>query len=229
MGLGEPKLWRVRPSYVQHAVIARLCGSSDMQVFWQVFTSDEYSCLRNMEGIARILDLGANVGYSSAYFLSCFPEAQVVAVEPDGQNAAVCRVNLAPYGDRALLLLGAVWTESASLTLSKGPAGNGHEWARQVAAPSVGEVGDVQGWDMVSLIDRLGGGDVDLLKVDIEGAELAVFVADAIRWLPRIRNICIELHTPECQEVFFRSLADFNYELEHSGELTICRNIRPRD
>jgi hypothetical protein len=82
---------------------------------------------------------------------------------------------------------------------------------------------------MVSLIDRFGGGDIDLLKVNIEGAELAVFGADAIRWLPRIRNICIELHNPECQEVFFRALADFNYELEYSGELTICRNIHPRD
>ena len=64
-----------------------------MTVFWQIFTFDEYSSLRNLENVSLVLDLGANVGYSSAYFLSCFPEARVVAVEPDEQNMAICRTN----------------------------------------------------------------------------------------------------------------------------------------
>jgi len=205
-----------------------LRGSSDMRVFWQIFTSDEYSCLRNLENVSLVLDLGANVGYSSAYFLSCFPEARVIAVEPDERNVAICRVNLQPYGDRVLLLHGAVWPESTSLSLSKGTVGDGREWARQVTQPPVGGVGDVQAWDVGSLIDMSGGMEVDLLKVDIERAELAVFGHSATTWLHRVRNICIELHGADCEEAFFNALAGFEYELEHSGELTICRNIRPR-
>jgi len=53
-----------------------------------------------------------------------------------------------------------------------------------------------------------------------------VFGDTARSWLPRVRNICIELHGQDCQEVFFHALKDFDYELGHSGELTVCRNLR---
>jgi FkbM family methyltransferase len=225
LGFGEPERWRVRPRQVQHPLTARLLDSSDMDVFHQVFRCDEYSTLRDLRNVSIVLDLGANVGFSSAYFLSCFPESRVVAVEPDELNLAVCRINLMAYGDRVLLLHGAAWSERMRLRLSKGSFGDGREWATQVSNPSDGSVGDVQAWDVGSLIEMAGGAEVDLLKVDIERAELAVFGDTAKRWLPRIRNICIELHGRDCQEAFFRALADFDYELEFSGELTICRNL----
>jgi hypothetical protein len=73
-----------------------------------------------------------------------------------------------------------------------------------------------------------GGSSVDLLKVDIEGAELSVFGESAASWLHRVHNISIELHGKDCEEVFFAALKDFDYELGHFGELTICRNLRSR-
>ena len=81
---------------------------------------------------------------------------------------------------------------------------------------------------MESLLDMVTAESVDLLKVDIEGAEKAVFDSGAIRWLHRIRNICIELHGPHCKAAFFRALEGFDYDLSHSCELTICRNLRRR-
>jgi FkbM family methyltransferase len=199
-----------------------------MEVFGQIFDKEEYRCLRDLENVSVVMDLGANVGFSSAYFLSCFPKSRVVAVEPDERNVAICRINLQPFGDRALLLHGAAWAASMRLCLSKGNFGDGREWATQVSKPSDDSAGDVQAWDVGSLIDMVGGAEVDLLKVDIERAELAVFGDTAKQWLPRIRNICIELHGLDCQGAFFSALADFDYELEYSGELTICRNLRIR-
>ena len=72
-----------------------------MNVFSQIFAWDEYACLRSVSSPRWILDLGANAGYSSAYFLSCFPTASVIAVEPDTDNCKLCRTNLAQYGTRA--------------------------------------------------------------------------------------------------------------------------------
>jgi FkbM family methyltransferase len=226
LGIGEPGRWRVRPRQVRHALTARLRGSSDMSVFYQIFVSEEYSILRDLRNVMVVLDLGANVGFSSAYFLSCFPQSRVVAVEPDERNLAVCRTNLMPYGNRVLLLHGAAWERCTRLRLSKGSFADGREWATQVSNPSDGGVGDVQAWDVGSLIDMAGATKVDLLKVDIERAELAVFGDTAKKWLPRIRNICVELHGPDCEAAFFNALADFDYSLERSGELTICRNLR---
>jgi FkbM family methyltransferase len=215
---------------VLHPLQARLRGSSDIEVFNQIFIYQEYLCLRELKEPFLVLDLGANVGFSAAYFLSAFPKARVVAVEPDERNLAVCKANLSPYGDRVLLLDGAVWSRPATLRLLKGTFGDGREWATQVEEliEEKDTSGGVQAWDVGSLIDMSGGGTVDLLKVDIERAELSVFGESASSWLHRVRNICIELHGKDCEEVFFAALKDFDYELGHSGELTICRNLRPK-
>jgi FkbM family methyltransferase len=223
-----PEHWHAHPRQVVHDLTVRLGGSSDLDVFTQIFVYQEYSCLRGLEDVSLVLDLGANVGYSSAYFLDCFPNSRVLAVEPDDRNVEVCRGNLEPYGNRAILVHGAVWSECTHLNISKGTYGDGREWATQVFQSSDGSAGDVEGWDVSSLIDMAGNANVDLLKVDIERAELAVFGEAAKKWLPGVRNICIELHGPDCAEAFFGALAGFDYGLEYSGELTICKNLRAK-
>jgi FkbM family methyltransferase len=223
-----PASGHFHPRQVQYTLTARLRGSSDLDVFRQIFIIEEYSALRGMKNISLVLDLGANVGYFSTYSLSCFPNSRVVAVEPDERNIAVCKINLKPYGERAILLCGAVWAERTALCLSIGSYGDGREWATQVVQPPDGSAGYVQAWDVGSLIDMAGAAELDLLKVDIEGAEQVVFGETARTWLPRVHNICIELHGPECQETFFNALAEYDYELDHSGELTICKDLRSK-
>jgi len=230
LGRPEPATWRLRPRRVAYPVRMRLGGSSDMKLYGQIFVMEEYSCLRDLKDPAIVLDLGANVGFSSAYFLSVFPKSRVVAVEPDDRNIAMARANLAPYGDRALVLHGAAWSSSTTLRLSMGVFGDGREWATQVEELPAGDAseGGVQAWDVGTLIDITGASTVDLLKVDIEKAELSVFGESSRLWLHRVRNICIELHGKDCEAVFFAALANFDYELGSSGELTICRNLRPK-
>ncbi|HWF09888.1 MAG TPA: FkbM family methyltransferase [Bryobacteraceae bacterium] len=222
----EPATWRVRPRQVSHPLTVRLRGSSDSDCFHQIFVGEEYAAVRNLPNVRLVLDLGANAGFASAYFLNCFPDCQVVAVEPDDENAAICESNLRTYGKRARVLRGAAWSECTRLRL-RNDFGDGRSWALQ-AAPAEDGAGAIQAWDVATIIEMTGLSAVDLLKVDIEKGELAVFDKSARHWLPRIRNICIELHDPECRNVFFRALADFYYELECSGEYTICRNLRPR-
>jgi FkbM family methyltransferase len=222
--LPQPATMKIKPPRAAHALSARLHGSSDLDVFYQIFVQDEYSCVRGIRSPHLIFDLGANVGYSSAYFLSAFPNTTIVAVEPDPTNIEVCRLNLAPYGARVQLVHGAVWSSTSKLALSR-PTSHNHEWATQVRE---GVGGTVQGWDMPSLIDLSGREQIDLLKVDIEGSEVNVFGPDSASWLPKVRNICIELHGAHCEEVFFRALQGFDYELSRSGELTVCSDLRPK-
>jgi FkbM family methyltransferase len=227
LGFPEPAMWRIRPRVAAYALQARLRGSSDMQVFEQIFISQEYSCLKGMKTPIFVLDLGANVGFSSAYFLSVFPLVHVIAVEPDDRNVAICKTNLLPYADRALVMHGAVWSKSTRLRLVRGGFRDGREWASQVEE-SFGDrtSADIQAWDVESLIAMSGFGTIDLLKIDIERAELVIFGASAGRWLHNVRNICIELHGDDCKEAFFAALETFEYELRYSGELTICQNLR---
>jgi hypothetical protein len=104
--------------------------------------------------------------------------------------------------------------------------GAGREWATEVHAGTDSEA-SVEGWDVPSLLQLAGEDQLDLLKVDIERSEMQVFGAESKSWLGDVRNICIELHGPDCSDSFFRALKDFHYDLERSGELTICQNLKP--
>jgi FkbM family methyltransferase len=218
---------KIKPRQAQHPVVARLRVSSDMGIFRQIFARDAYACLRSVSSPRWILDLGANVGYSSAYFLSCFPTARVIAVEPDPDNYEICCLNLHQYGKRARVVPGAAWSTRSRLVLSRGTLGVGRECARQVFAGADREA-SVEGYDIPSLLEMTGGERVDILKVDIEQSELDLFGNHSLSWLRAIGNICIELHGADCKKVFFEALRDFDYALQRSGELTVCLNLRPR-
>jgi len=230
-GYREPAVWSLHPRQVSYPLTARLHGSSDMDCFNQIFVVEEYSGLRDLTEPSLVLDLGANVGFSSAYLLSAFPNARVIAVEPDERNIAICKANLSPYGHRVLLLHGAVWSTPKELRLIRGNFGDRRDWATQVGELIEHEESatHVQAWDVASLIEMSRASAVDLLKVDIDRSELCVFDESARGWLPKIRNICIELHGADCKEAFFVALKEFNYELQYSGEFTICRNLRPKE
>jgi len=220
-----PGVWRVRPRQALYPLTVRLQGSSDLNVLSAIYVLQEYKRVRNLRDVTTVVDLGANVGFSSAFFLSSFPNSRVFAVEPDKNNFEVCRANLRPYGERAVLLHGAVWSECTTLDLD--PREN-RGWATKVVKSADPNGGSIQAWDMITLIEKTGSPCIDLLKIDIERAELAVFGIAAKEWLPGVRNICIELHGDDCRKVFFDALSDFDYDLDHYDELTICRNIFPK-
>ena len=185
--------------------------TSDSDVFHQIFAQREYRCIDHLENVRTIVDAGANVGYSSAYFLTKFPESRVIALEPDPDNYEVAKRNLAPWGGRVTLLQAALWSAPGTVSLCDGTEG----WGRQVS-----EGGGVEAVDIPSLIERYDLGAIDILKVDIEGAEREVFRNAG--WLSCVRNMVIELHGPDESRVFHNAIRHRGYRLSTSGELTVC-------
>lgn len=216
LGFGGGSIVSLRPRVLDHEILLRV-GSSDADVFHQVLIREEYSAVADMAPNV-IVDCGANVGYTSAYFLSRFPRAHLIAIEPLASNAALCRHNLAPYGVRARVYCAALWSMSGRVVIEHT---DGNEWGAQVRAARPGEVGNVDAIDIPSL----GLEHIDLLKVDIEGTEIELFGASSALWLPRIGNIVIELHDKRCEQTFFNALTGFTFQQQRSGELTICRNL----
>ena len=86
---------------------------------------------------------------------------------------------------------------------------------------------------MESVIRWAAGADIELLKIDIEGAEAVVFGCDCSSWLPRVQTIAIELHdhTPfgAATDVFMGAVPKDQYYFGTQGELTICSRKPPRD
>lgn len=211
----------------EHARFPLHCrpASSDMCVFRQIFIEREYACLDDVRGAGLIIDCGANVGYSSAYFLTHFPGSEVIAIEPDPDNYAVLERNLEPYNG-VTLRQSAVWSHQTRLTLSEHMHGDGREWSRQVReCRSESEMGFVS-VDIKSLLEGAGFRRIFILKVDIEGAEAVVF-ADCSSWIDRVDNIVIELHEDSCfgevSEIFSRAVSGRGFHVTRHGDLTVCK------
>ncbi len=202
-------------------------NTSDKKVFCMIHVDREYAPLDDLDDVRLVVDCGANVGYASAYFLSRFPQARVVAVEPDDRNFEMLRRNMQPYGDRASLRHAGVWSHPAALVVCRSAYRDGGAWATQVRECQGGEAADVQATDIGTLLAESGCDVIDILKIDIERSELVVFARNFEPWLGRVRNLVIELHDEECRQVFFQALSPYTYDLCQSGELTICKDLRP--
>jgi hypothetical protein len=80
------------------------------------------------------------------------------------------------------------------------------------------------------VLAQSGHDRISILKIDIEGAEHAVFSAPNVAsWLPLVDCLVIELHDDThfgpCTEVFQRAIADQPFDVSHVGELTVCRRV----
>ena len=214
--------------FAKHALRCRH-GTSDLSTFHQIFIEREYACLDNLEHVDLIIDCGAYVGYSSAYFLTRFPNSHVVAIEPDPHNFSVLRTNLTLYGKRVDLLQMAVWSHPALLVFSETKYRDGEAWTTHVRECKSGEAPSVTAIDISKILEQSGRQRISVLKVDIEGAEGVVFqrAGGVEKWIDRVDVIAIELHDDSefgpCSDIFLSSISEQGFQISRSGELTICR------
>jgi FkbM family methyltransferase len=179
-------------------------GTSDVPTLRQVFTSREYDIERMpqmallMEHYQRlvqdrlkpvIVDGGANIGLSALWFASLFPEATVIAVEPEAANFEVLTRNLAGLPN-VKPVRAALMDVAGSVRIANPEA---DAWAFQVAETAEGEGDSIPGVTVPGLTGSVPGGHLFLVKVDIEGAETALFRSNT-DWVTAAAAVIVELH-----------------------------------
>jgi FkbM family methyltransferase len=223
----------VAGEFVLHPPAARFAlsgrrASSDILVFCEVFIHSGYRAIRD-ERAEVILDLGANVGYASSYFLTRYQNARVIAVEPDPENFELLQRNLRPYGERARAVQGVVWPRSASLALRGGPGGAA-SWAVQVEERTRDDAGaTIEAYTMQELM-KLAGERVSIVKMDIEGAEVLLF-GDDPGWLDAIDSLAVELHDNthfgSGTQAFAQAIAGRPFDVTDSHGVHLLRRRAP--
>jgi len=194
---------------LQHPVAVR-SGTADASTLEKIFVWDEYD-LAYPDSIRTIIDAGANIGLSAVFFATRFPDAKIVAVEPEANNFALLQQNASPY-PQVTPLRAALWSEDTNLTLTN-PSDRVDSYR---FAASAGEH-SVQAFSVPSLLDRFGMPAVDVLKIDIEGAESQVFAGNPA-WVDRVRMFIVELHGDEARERFFTATAGLPARRYRRGE-----------
>jgi FkbM family methyltransferase len=148
----------------------------------------------------RILDLGGNIGVASVFVHAAHPEAEIVAVEALPANLALLRENFRINSIPGRAIGAAVADQPGKATFFLGQADNSsfvrQPWMRgdtiEVDCITVPEILSAAGWD-----------EIDLLKVDIEGAERALF-RDCRAWIGKVGALVAELHDGYTIEEFDR-------------------------
>ncbi|MEM6257007.1 MAG: FkbM family methyltransferase [Planctomycetota bacterium] len=199
-------------------------GTSDIDVFKHVYVLREYAMFDGLEKPGLIVDCGANVGMSTAYFLARHPGAQVIAVEPDQGNYRQLMHNTRHYGQRVRAVQAGVWSKDIGLNFVKDGFGDGRAWAIAVEEARLDEEPDLHAVSIPALLNDSGHDRIALLKVDIEGSELALFSEGAESWLCRVDHLVIELHGHACEQAFYKAIEPYDFEIEQSGGVVVCRS-----
>ena len=79
------------------------------------------------------------------------------------------------------------------------------------------------GTDIETLLLDSGYARISILKVDIEGAEAAVFSSNYQHWIKKVDNLVIELHDEQCSSIFLEAISAENFVVSHCDELTVCK------
>jgi len=190
----------------------------------EVFIDHEYSI---DDGIApaTVLDLGSNIGASLMYFRLRYPQARLIGFEPDPLVFARLERNMAQFG-AVEIVNAAVAGTGGKLTFFRYPR---HSWASSLM-PLWGITSDqiaVPARTLDDVIDDLGLDSVDLLKIDIEGAEWDVL--PNFRQIDKVRTVIGEVHRigEDAPSDLLHCLSDFRISVLLATD-TIVRFVATR-
>lgn len=119
---------------------------------------------------AVFVDVGANVGYFSLLVANAFPQAVVHAFEPHPLTFQVLRMNTWQLGDRVCAWPLALSDSKGTVALSTNP----HNLGDTKGVPGRNRMRASTIAPCLRLDDLIDGMGVDLVKIDVQGAELAV-------------------------------------------------------
>jgi len=215
------KLQRVKirvPGYRNPFLLRR--GTSDLSVFETVFVKREFEWYVPTEP-RFIIDGGANVGFSTAFFANRFPGARVIAVEPSNENVSMLRTNCQGL-ENITVVEGGLWPVSGFLRIANP---NDPAWSFRCEMTQENAEDAFPAYSVGDIIDRSGFQRCDLLKLDIEGAEEQLF-SESHDWLARVDAILVEVHGDKALAAVKDACPVSQWEYKECGEKLL---ILPRE
>ena len=191
---------------------------SDLSVIEELYMHDEYGA--ELVDARLVVDAGSNIGLAAVDFALRCPRARIVAIEPDPLALAKLKRNVRafPQITVAAVALGAT---PGHRTFWSGPdtwaSGftRAHSEQTKIRVPT-------KTLDQV-LVDAGTFDEIDILKLDVEGAETEVLTS--FSRLGRVQQILGEVHglpgSPEPTRILdFVRAAGFDVVVTHSSRVT---------
>lgn len=180
--------------------------------------TNTYKSILKAGGVPVIIDAGTNIGAVSIQLSKIFPEAKIIAVEPDTQNADICRRNCKQC-ENVIVVEATIGSLSGGVKLKR-PDRNKSSCSIQAER---GEGADIPVVTVDELLAKAGiGGKLFIIKIDIEGFEKDLFCSET-SWLSKVAVVIIELHDwmlpgQYSSLPFQKAILSYNSEVLIAGE-----------
>lgn len=203
--------------------------SSDLQVLESVILQEEYKIVTEKRKQCKtIVDAGGNIGLTTVYLHAFYPEATFMIIEPDDKNFSLLKKNLEQNKiSKTKLFNNALWVSNEKLVINNSFR-DGKDWSLTVekASGTTAQKGSdfLEGISLQEVCTTAGIETIDLLKIDIEGAERFLFtdpsflehVSDAVTLL------VIEIHDEfNIRETINHEMGNAGFAVVESGDVTL--------
>lgn len=198
---------------------------SDVKVFEDVFLYEKMKIPFNINPKV-IVDAGAYNGFTSVYFSSTYEDADIYAIEPSKENFEILKHNTKDI-ENIKAIKGALWKNQSGVSIQQNNP-KGSPWSFETIEKSNEDEKTIDSFSIEDIMEEEGIKYIDLLKMDIEGAEKKVF-EECEGWVEKVGVITVELHDRKvegCSRQFYKAMSSLRFRRYTSGEKVIIRMIK---
>jgi FkbM family methyltransferase len=178
--------------------------AGDLFVLYEVLAFNCYHiapALLPTNAVRVVVDCGANIGITSLFLAARYPGATILSVEPHPDNFALLKTNVAEVARILPIRACVTGTSLSAVRFTADRAA----WGNRIATGADGLL--VPAITIEELCTQNGIEKIDLLKLDIEGAEEQVLENGT--FLARTEHIIAELHGHYGFQSFQRDIAPY--------------------
>jgi FkbM family methyltransferase len=221
--LKKAKLWS-HLLYPSHRILGfevSYCDRSSLTFLYREIFARQHYFFRATTESPTIFDCGANVGMATLYFKWLYPGAQIQAFEPDPSTFKLLERNVVQNRLTGIDIHNcALWDQNGTVDFFVDPAIAGSPLMSTDRSRLKGEAIQVPARKLSDFIE----GTVDLLKIDVEGAEHRILCDLVVsRKIECVKELIVEYHhrignQHSCLAAFLKPLEDsgFDYQIHAS-------------
>lgn len=200
-------------------------NSPDIEVAVSSLHEKEYGHLK-ISNPKFIIDAGANIGTSALFFAKKYPQAKIIAIEPEEKNFEILKKNIEGFNN-VIPIKAAIWGSSEKREIQNRFTGH---WGFTVSETENKKEATGQTIDCIpvdALMEKYNFEKIDLFKMDIEGGEKNV-LENSASWINKVDVMTVELHdriTMGCDRAFYLATEKFAAFEKHGEKVTAYQKI----
>ena len=193
--------------------------TKDKETFKEIFNLNIYNIKLPIIP-NNIIDAGSNTGFASLFFKLKYPKAKIISLEIENGNINMIGKNLRNFDNIEIIQKG-LFNKKAFFKIEDPFHATNSFVIKEVAK---GEKYDVESITIDEIMTTSKIETIDILKIDIEGAEKDLFEKNYENWLPKVKIIMVETHDrmiPNCSYAVMKAVNEYNFILYTTTEGTL--------